>query len=128
MKHEQCTIGGASQPPSTLLAGELCNSKALANVMEFGCLGFRVYVILWCFKIRMANMRCIYTSAVSRSFGDRDLKSEGLISATPEVILLPLSPELRFVVLACDGVWDALSDQARRNHLYIHRFAWCLLS
>lgn len=68
MKHEQCTMGGATQQPSTLMA-------------------------------------------VSRSFGDRDLKSEGLISATPEVVLVPLTRDVRFIVLACDGVWDALSDQ-----------------
>lgn len=68
MKHEQCTMGGASQQPSTLLA-------------------------------------------VSRSFGDRDLKAEGLISCTPEAVLVPLTPSLRFILLACDGVWDALSDQ-----------------
>lgn len=61
--------------------------------------------------MRSANMRCLHPCAVSRSFGDRDLKTEGLISVTPEVVLVPLSPELRFVVLACDGVWDALSDQ-----------------
>ncbi|CDJ39483.1 protein phosphatase 2C, putative [Eimeria tenella] len=68
LKHEQCTMGGSSQQPSTLLA-------------------------------------------VSRSLGDKDLKSEGLVSSTPELVLLLLQQQLRFIVLACDGLWDVLTDQ-----------------
>ncbi|KAL8425150.1 hypothetical protein Efla_006111 [Eimeria flavescens] len=64
--------------------------------------------------------------AVSRSFGDRDLKAEGLITATPEVVLVPITPALRFIVLACDGVWDALSDQASES-LLVFLLRLCML-
>lgn len=64
-----------------------------------------------CLNVIRVCPKCCY--AVSRSFGDRDLKAEGLISCTPEVVLVPLTPSLRFILLACDGVWDALSDQVK---------------
>lgn len=60
--------------------------------------------------------------AVSRAFGDLLLKEPekygctgvlpgGLISAVPEIQVLDINPiEDRFLVLACDGVWDVLSD------------------
>eukprot|EP00434_Breviolum_minutum_P011304 symbB.v1.2.009976.t1/scaffold623.1/size335370/19 len=61
--------------------------------------------------------------AVSRSFGDLLLKEPQkygctkvlpgqLVSATPELRLVELDLTLdRFVVLACDGIWDVLQDQ-----------------
>ncbi|CAK9111981.1 unnamed protein product [Durusdinium trenchii] len=61
--------------------------------------------------------------AVSRSFGDLLLKEPQrygctkvlpgqLVSAEPELRLVELDPSLdRFVVLACDGIWDVLQDQ-----------------
>jgi serine/threonine protein phosphatase PrpC len=55
---------------------------------------------------------------MSRSFGDFYLKqTEGLapyeqpICAVPELELLPRSPEDAFVVIACDGVWDVMTNQ-----------------
>ena len=33
-----------------------------------------------------------------------------LLSSTPCVAERPISPSDRFVILACDGVWDVLSD------------------
>jgi len=59
--------------------------------------------------------------AVSRAFGDLLLKEpqkygcEGatgeLVSAVPEIHVYDLHPtEDRFIVLACDGIWDVLSD------------------
>lgn len=48
--------------------------------------------------------------AVSRSLGDRDLKA--FVIADPEVATRPLTPADEFAVVASDGVWDVLSDDA----------------
>lgn len=50
--------------------------------------------------------------STSRAFGDRKLKRHGeLVSAIPEVTAHRLQWADLFFVLACDGVWDVLSDQ-----------------
>ncbi|POM59648.1 Protein phosphatase 2C [Phytophthora palmivora] len=50
--------------------------------------------------------------AVSRAFGDRALKTPTpLVSCEPEVTRFTVQFEDLFLVLACDGVWDVLSDQ-----------------
>ncbi|KAF8041921.1 hypothetical protein BT93_A0501 [Corymbia citriodora subsp. variegata] len=62
--------------------------------------------------------------AMARAFGDFCLKDYGLIS-TPEVSYRKLTPEDEFVVLATDGVWDALNNtevvrivaSARKRHM-----------
>eukprot|EP00933_Yihiella_yeosuensis_P025322 TRINITY_DN19670_c0_g1_i1.p1 TRINITY_DN19670_c0_g1~~TRINITY_DN19670_c0_g1_i1.p1 ORF type:complete len:733 (+),score=151.90 TRINITY_DN19670_c0_g1_i1:196-2199(+) len=47
-----------------------------------------------------------------RGFGDTDLKHpDPIVIATPEVKAIDLVPEDWAVVLACDGVFDVLSDQ-----------------
>ncbi|KAK4268502.1 hypothetical protein QN277_025152 [Acacia crassicarpa] len=48
--------------------------------------------------------------AMSRSFGDFCLKDYGLISA-PDVFYRRLTKQDEFVVLATDGVWDALTNE-----------------
>ena len=58
------------------------------------------------------------TLAVSRSFGDvRHKATHGAptITATPEVTIRSLDREDEFVVLGCDGLWDALSMQTVTN-------------
>lgn len=57
--------------------------------------------------------------AVSRALGDYDYKcvdgkgpTEQLVSPEPEVFEIPrISDEDEFVVLACDGIWDVMSNE-----------------
>ncbi|XP_057213889.1 protein phosphatase 1bb isoform X4 [Triplophysa rosa] len=57
--------------------------------------------------------------AVSRALGDYDYKcvdgkgpTEQLVSPEPEVFEIPrVSEEDEFVVLACDGIWDVMSNE-----------------
>ncbi|KAG6975811.1 hypothetical protein JG688_00001992 [Phytophthora aleatoria] len=50
--------------------------------------------------------------AVSRAFGDRSLKTPTpLVSCEPEVKRMSVQNDDLFLVLACDGVWDVLSEQ-----------------
>jgi protein phosphatase 1L len=50
--------------------------------------------------------------AVTRALGDAAFKRPVVhVTADPDVCVLPLSEDLRFVLLASDGVWDVLSDQ-----------------
>nr|CEL65419.1 TPA: protein phosphatase 2C, putative [Neospora caninum Liverpool] len=49
--------------------------------------------------------------AVSRGFGDKELKEENLISATPDVFGFHATEEVRLLIIACDGVWDVMTDQ-----------------
>ena len=54
--------------------------------------------------------------AVSRSFGDADLKMpKKIVTCEPEVKAFDVTEEDLFFVLACDGVWDHLTDQVRRR-------------
>ncbi|KDO20865.1 hypothetical protein SPRG_14096 [Saprolegnia parasitica CBS 223.65] len=55
--------------------------------------------------------RTTYLS-VSRSFGDRALKvPSNIVCADPEVRVVSIEPTDTFLVLACDGIWDVLSNQ-----------------
>lgn len=47
--------------------------------------------------------------AMSRAFGDHCLRDVGVV-ADPEITIIDRTPEDEFVVLASDGLWDALSD------------------
>lgn len=57
--------------------------------------------------------------AVSRALGDYDYKNvdgkgptEQLVSPEPEVFEMMRAPELdQFVILACDGIWDVMSNE-----------------
>lgn len=50
--------------------------------------------------------------AVSRALGDKDIKNQVKgISAEPSIISLPLAPNHKALIMACDGVWDVLSNQ-----------------
>ena len=56
--------------------------------------------------------------AVSRALGDFDYKrvenlpcTEQLVSAEPEMMCIERSADDEFLVLACDGIWDVMSNQ-----------------
>ena len=54
--------------------------------------------------------------AVSRAFGDRNIKS--FISAEPEVRERLLEYGDDFLVLATDGLWDVMTNQEACNVVY----------
>ncbi|CAM6129818.1 unnamed protein product [Calypogeia fissa] len=53
------------------------------------------------------------TLAVSRGLGDMHLKE--WISAEPEVQKLRITPDCEFLILASDGLWDAVTNQEAVN-------------
>ena len=48
--------------------------------------------------------------AFTRSIGDAVAEGIGVIGE-PEILTRRIEPSDRFLILACDGVWDVLSDQ-----------------
>ena len=51
--------------------------------------------------------------SVSRAFGDID--SKPFVSHSPDVFKYSLSPQDKFLILACDGLWDVFSNQKAIN-------------
>ena len=50
--------------------------------------------------------------SVSRGFGDIALKQpHDLVTATPDVVATGVGEDDCFLIVACDGIWDVLSDQ-----------------
>lgn len=47
---------------------------------------------------------------VTRSLGDSPFHKDDAVSAIPGVVHIPLSPAIRFAVIASDGIWDHLSN------------------
>lgn len=55
----------------------------------------------------------------SRTLGDPELKANPerpILSNQPDTSVTKLLAQDLFVVLACDGVWDVLTDQQARSH------------
>ena len=50
-----------------------------------------------------------YLLAVSRAIGDFDFKPA--VSAIPDITVTPLTKDVKFMVLATDGVWDCNSSK-----------------
>jgi len=72
--------------------------------------------------------------AVSRAFGDLLMKepqkygctgvTSSLVSGLPEIKIYDIHPnEDRFLILACDGIWDVLSDEEAVSVCVEHRTA-----
>jgi len=55
--------------------------------------------------------RVMKNIAVTRAFGDTQLKKSKILISEPEINEILLMPEDHFVVLATDGLWDVLSDE-----------------
>ncbi|KAH8095663.1 protein serine/threonine phosphatase [Aureococcus anophagefferens] len=58
-------------------------------------------------------MRCYPGLSLSRSIGDVTLKYHPtkVVVGEPEVVQQRLNADDRFVILACDGIWDVLSNE-----------------
>ena len=55
---------------------------------------------------------------LSRAIGDMEYKqsahlsaAEQAVTANPDVHEMTLGPSCEFMILACDGIWDVLSNQ-----------------
>jgi len=55
---------------------------------------------------------------LSRAIGDLEYKKKGdlkpedqIICSTPDVLIKELTPDDEFIVLACDGIWDVMTNQ-----------------
>ena len=57
--------------------------------------------------------------AMSRSICDTVAKQAGCIS-TPEVFEVDLGADVRFIVLASDGLWEFMSNQEVRCAFFSH--------
>ncbi len=53
--------------------------------------------------------RVFGTLAVSRALGDYGLKNPDYVSADPTISTLTLSSDDRFMLVACDGLWDKVT-------------------
>lgn len=57
--------------------------------------------------------------ALSRSIGDLEYKVKGenknykkdMITADPEIKVVAIDPDVSFIFIACDGIWDCLENQ-----------------
>lgn len=63
--------------------------------------------------------------AVSRALGDYDYKNvsglpptEQLVSAEPDLSVMDRSEEDEFLILACDGVWDVMTNEEVVSYIY----------
>ena len=71
---------------------------------------------------------------LSRAIGDLKYKgnqqlppADQIITAQPDIVKMELTPADRFFVLACDGVWDVMSNQARRAEKLLWQAVECVV-
>ena len=65
-----------------------------------------------------SNQRYTGSLALSRAIGDFDFKSspnlppeEQIVTADPDITIQELTEDDEFLVLACDGIWDCMTNQ-----------------
>jgi len=71
-------------------------------------------VLVGCWRVTSSDLSVMM--ATSRALGDRAFKTgphedAPLISPVPEIMTRTLTPNDHFLITACDGVWDVMSDQ-----------------
>jgi len=57
------------------------------------------------------NKRVNGVLAITRALGDHMLKENDIVSAVPHTSEVLLEPSDNLLIIACDGVWDVISDQ-----------------
>jgi len=57
------------------------------------------------------NKRVNGVLAISRALGDHMLKENDVVTAIPHCNDTPLTDEDTYLLLACDGLWDVMTDQ-----------------
>ena len=55
---------------------------------------------------------------VTRAIGDFDCKGANGVIAQPEITYTNLTPDDEFVVMACDGVWDVMTEEEVVEMIY----------
>lgn len=59
--------------------------------------------------------------SVSRGFGDRQFKEpKKLVIPTPDVISVPVDDNLKFMIIACDGLWGWVSNLQAARFVNLH--------
>lgn len=68
---------------------------------------------------QIINERVNGMLAIARALGDHQLKmpvmQQNIVSNFPDITSTPLQSDDMFVIVACDGLWDVLLDQAAVN-------------
>lgn len=54
--------------------------------------------------------------AITRAIGDQELKS--YITAEPEIVSFELEGDEDFLIMASDGLWDGVSEDAAASEVY----------
>jgi protein phosphatase PTC1 len=66
------------------------------------------------------NKRVNGVLAISRALGDHMLKENDVVTAIPYCLDTELTEDDTFLILACDGLWDVMSDQEAVDFLIAH--------
>jgi len=76
------------------------------------------YSQLLFFLIFKIKIKILGNLNLSRSLGDLEYKQnkklpaeEQMITAYPDVVVENLTNDINFIVIACDGIWDCLTNQ-----------------
>lgn len=69
----------------------------------------------------VVNGRIEQQLSVSRGFGDRQFKEpKRLVIPTPDVVSVSIDPDLKFLILACDGLWTWVSNLQAARFVNLH--------